>query len=690
MDFLTPLLQQNLVVIYFFYGLAFFTMGVAIAIESGRSSDFPFALAMAPLAAFAILHGLHEWLEMFQLLNSTGVTSVPAWTLNDNLRIAHLAFSFAFLIIFGVQLIYANHRPQENGRLVAYTAAAIMLAIWLISVLATRALYGLDHQSTIVISDVLARYMLAIPGALFAAWAILLEQRTFRTRGMPDFGRALLGAAIALSLYGIAGQLFPKPSVLFPSNVLNSQVFLEITGIPVQLFRTFCAILMTLFIVRALRAFDLETQLKLTAAQQAQELAQDELGEAMRNLSSLYSLSRGLAKTINEEDVLAVALNEFVNAEPHIDAGMIFWCVDEDHESEPAVMTQCPADPTIKANMYAQAVAVGKFVMQNGQAAWWDGEKAAILENESQLDRNFYAERPAGSTAGHTVGVVLASSGNLDGSLVMCTRPSQAPFSSREYSLINTAAEQISIAAQNARLYRELQDREELRGELLHQVVTAQEMERQRIARELHDGPAQTLTALGLGLAAAQSRLPNADDKVAQQVADLRELCGTALTELRDVLADLRPSVLDDLGLVPALRGQVQSFETRSGVESSLHISEPVLRLPPEIETVIFRIVQESLSNIQKHASAHAAQVELTFQSDHVHLLISDDGRGFDVQNMLQRKPHRRQAWGLLGLQERVALAGGSCTITSTPGLGTIIDIEIPVQSSEGRTVGEN
>ena len=175
----TQFIDLNLITIYFFYGLAFFAMGLALVVESGRSSDFPFAAAMAPLAAFGIIHGFHEWLEMFQLLNLTGATSIPGWLLNDIFRLFLLAISFSLLVIFGVRLIFANHNPGMDGYWQSIAAAAALLAVWAVSILVARQLYGLEGDELAASADVLGRYILAIPGALLAAWAILLGTANF-------------------------------------------------------------------------------------------------------------------------------------------------------------------------------------------------------------------------------------------------------------------------------------------------------------------------------------------------------------------------------------------------------------------------------------------------------------------------------------------------------------------------------
>lgn len=701
MSIAAQFLEQSLITIYFFYGLAFFAMGLALFVESGRSSEFPFAEAMAPLAAFGIIHGFHEWLEMFQLLNMSGVTAVPDWLLSDLLRLFLLVVSFALLVVFGVRLIYANHNPGSDGRLQATAAALALILVWALSVLTARQIYSLSGSDLAAAADVLGRYILAIPGALLAAWAILLEQRTFSARGMPGFGRALLGAAIALIIYGTIGQLFARTSPIFPSNIINGQLFISVTGVPVQLLRTLCAITMTLFIIRALRFFDIETQQQLSEAREDRKAAQQamldeqqnieqlnrELREAVGNLSSLFGFSQSLAKTLDSREMLEDALMRFVDSEPHIDASIVFLR-DRPHESPYiAVMTQCPADKDIYDMMFEHALLIGDSVTTSEQPAIWTGTEVQNVTDAYEFEMVEQDDPLALSTGGRTLGVPLNIRGQLSGSLVICTLPSKPPFSAREFSLISTASEQLSIALQNAALYQELQERDKLRGELLHQVVSAQETERQRIARELHDGTGQTLTALGLGLAAVSGRMSAVDGKTSDQLNELKDLSTSAMIELRDVISDLRPSLLDDLGLVPALRGQVQAFTERSGIHANLAISGPIRRLSPDLETILYRIVQEALTNVNKHASATTARVHLAFEEESLQLTIIDDGRGFDIDNILRSTPGELKAWGLLGMQERVALAGGTFDISSTPGEGTTIEISIPLQEEEVKEV---
>ncbi|MFN2138312.1 MAG: GAF domain-containing sensor histidine kinase [Candidatus Promineifilaceae bacterium] len=696
-DMTAGTLDQNLVTIFFFYGLAFFAMGLALLVESGRSSEFPFAAAMAPLAAFGIIHGTHEWLEMFQLLDAQGVVALPSWLLNDTLRLPLLAVSFSLLTVFGVRLIYANHNPQADGRLQPLLAAVALLLLWTISIVVANQIFDLDRSEFVTVADDLGRYTLAIPGALIAAWAIVLEQRTFKDRGMSKFGRALLGAAVALLLYGTIGQLFVRPSPLFPSNIINSQLFLSLTGMPIQLIRAICAVAMTLFIVAALRAFEHETQQQLAEARQARGEAQkaileeqhhtealnQELREALRNLSSLIVFSQSLAKSLDSRELLETALAKFIYSEPHIDASIVFLRDDTLGDPYIASMTQCPADKRVHEIMYERALVIGKTVITTGLPAIWDGIEVQTISDPEHYTFARSSEEASALMANRTMGVPLTSHGQQSGSLVVCTVPGKLPFSAREFSLVSTAADQLSIALQNAALYRAIQERDLRRGELLNQVVTAQEMERQRIARELHDGAGQILTGLGLGLAAVAARLNTDKGQPDKQVEELRQLCGDALVELRDVISDLRPAILDDLGLVPALRGQVQQSAERGKVEAELIVRGTVRRMSPDLETIVFRVVQEALTNVNKHARATAVTVKLRFEDENLHLFIHDNGRGFVLNDVLNTSSGERRAWGLLGMEERAKLAGGTFAITSAPGAGTSIELNFPLHNEK-------
>ena len=234
-----------------------------------------------------------------------------------------------------------------------------------------------------------------------------------------------------------------------------------------------------------------------------------------------------------------------------------------------------------------------------------------------------------------------------------------------------------AMTAELERSRTELAAKEEMRARLLEQVITAQEDERKRIARELHDETSQALTSLMVGLKVLEQRPDLADGKEA--LADLRALTAKTLDAVHDLSLQLRPSVLDDLGLVPAMERLVTDFGRTHGIpvafETNVHGGP---RLPPAVETTLYRIGQEALTNVARHSGARSVSLILERRGGVVTLILEDDGRGFDVPRRLAGGGDGR-ALGIFGMRERATLLGGTLTIESTPGAGATIFVEIPL-----------
>ena len=493
---MTAFFTQNLVAVFFIYGLAFFCMGLAISLELGHSSEMYFARALRPLSWFGIIHGCHEWFEMFLILASgQGGQFNPGFI--NGLRVALLAVSFCMLITFGVWLVAANLSSRQKMGLLLLDAVIYMVGlVWL---LANRPLTA----ATLVQADVYTRYSLAIPGAALACWGLILQQRRFAEAGLHHFGKDVVIAAVAFALYGGVGQLFASPTSLFPSNLLNAEFFLRWMGFPIQVLRAAMAALAAVFIIRSLRAFEVENNQRIQALHQAQQ-----------------------------------------------------------------------------------------------------------------------AER------------------------------------------------------------RKL---ETLRAELFQRTVRAQEAERQRIARELHDGVGQVLTALGLGLRGLIDTMEGDISRAARQARQLQVLATDGLDELRNMLFGLHPPQLDDLGLVSAIRSLGREVSEISGLSVNVVNEMRGCSIPAETRVVLFRIVQEALNNVVRHAGATEVSVHLICTNDHIQLVVRDNGQGFDVE-MINRDL-RRPNLGLLGMIERAALIGGTCQVHSKPGEGTLIQVQAPLLIRKGEHV---
>jgi signal transduction histidine kinase len=479
---------HNIIGVYFFYGLAFFCMGLAIWLEVSHASELDFSRALRPLAAFGLLHGSHEWFEMWLLIEAQalGYKLEAAWI--DVTRLLLLAISFLMLVLFGAGMITTHSRPRAKlGALLAIITLWVVGLVWVIQT-------QVPGRTQIVAADVYTRYALAIPGAALTAWGLLGQRRKFNQLGMQSFGRDVTLAAIAFALYGGIGQLFASPSVIFPSEYINADVFIRWFGFPIQVFRALMACMAAIFIIRSMRSFEVENRRQI---------------ETLR---------------------------------------------------------------------------------------------------ESQL-----AER---------------------------------------------------------------QRLESLRGELFHRTVKAQEAERQRIARELHDETGQTFTALGMGLRGLAETITANPNKATQQAKTLETLATAGIQELQNLVTGLHPPQLDDFGLLAALRWYAEQVSTRFGLPVSITSQGPEVDMPTEVRVVLFRIAQEAITNVVRHSQATQATLHLEYQSNQVKMQVEDNGRGFDVEKTLQANAEH-PCWGLLGIMERAALAGGACQLTSTPGKGTCVGVTV-------------
>jgi two-component system sensor histidine kinase DegS len=225
---------------------------------------------------------------------------------------------------------------------------------------------------------------------------------------------------------------------------------------------------------------------------------------------------------------------------------------------------------------------------------------------------------------------------------------------------------------------RKQEQREQQRAELLRRTVRAQESERQRIARELHDEMGQTLTALGLGLRAISNGMSSNPAKVKEQTTNMLKLVDACFDGLQNLISGLHPPQLDDFGLMATLRWYTRQVHERYGLSVELLAQGEEITLPADVRIVLYRIVQEGLTNIIRHAQTLHAKVHLVFNEDEICIRIEDNGCGFDVDAALQKRSH--PCWGLLGMIERARLVGGDCRILSNIGAGTLVEVCVPIQ----------
>lgn len=477
---------EAVLALYFIYGLTFFSLGLVMLLESWRlEPGAPQVHLLRPLAAFGLLHGFHEWLELLILEDARlGTHLPPRWVW---LRLALLGLSFAALAW------YAWRSIDYAGRHLTALSWIGVLGLAIFSVLAgIDAAWSSSHAAVEPgrLAESLVRYGLGVTSAAVASLGLLASARKARADDRRPLDSHLLVTAAGFAVYSLTQLVTPNSGSLLGS-LLNTDLFLTRTGIPIQVVRTVVALLITTGLVGATRFLERERQAQHMRAQKAQ--------------------------------LEALALQET------------------------------------------------------------------------------------------------------------------------------------------------------LQRELARHVVQAQEQERARIARELHDELAQLVTGLALEVAALERGLQ--DHAIHRPVIQrLRALSRQLSSDVLGMVSDLRPAVLDDLGLPAGLRALADTAGPRLALDVSLAIEGTPRRLGPGLETALYRIAQEALTNVARHAGTSAVRMRLEYAPESARLAVSDQGAGFDPDRLRSHPP----AFGLLGMRERAAAAGGVLNLDSRPGGGTCVEAVLP------------
>ncbi|MBU6422491.1 MAG: sensor histidine kinase [Chloroflexota bacterium] len=224
-------------------------------------------------------------------------------------------------------------------------------------------------------------------------------------------------------------------------------------------------------------------------------------------------------------------------------------------------------------------------------------------------------------------------------------------------------------------------EHESRQSDLLARAISAQEGERNRIARELHDGPVQALSAISMQLGLVEDMTPDEYTRSRGIVVDGRAALRRTLREVRRITQDLRPSALDDLGFVTAVHDLATRRCDAAGIHLRWEVRGPTRRLEPPVETAIFRILQEGVTNVVRHARARSARVSIAFVDGHLRAEVEDDGVGFDPDDVVYRARDGGGV-GLAGMRERATLLGGTFRVDPVPGGGTHVEAEIPIGAS--------
>lgn len=214
-------------------------------------------------------------------------------------------------------------------------------------------------------------------------------------------------------------------------------------------------------------------------------------------------------------------------------------------------------------------------------------------------------------------------------------------------------------------------------------VIEAQEEERRRIARDMHDGPAQSMANIVVKAELCEKLMDIDEKRSREELKDLKTIAKNTLDDTRKTIYNLRPMSLDDLGLIPTLERYIYNFNEEFWTNTELNIIGEIYELKPAIEVAVFRIIQESLNNIAKHSNANNAIVSIEFLPKKLNISITDDGVGFDVQKIAETSDYNNGGFGLISIRERVELLEGTLNIKTAPGFGTKLIISLPLIEEE-------
>jgi len=320
---------------------------------------------------------------------------------------------------------------------------------------------------------------------------------------------------------------------------------------------------------------------------------------------------------------------------------------------------------------FDEQVGIVQLALGEGIAGWVAKfAEPAVVPDKWQDRRYRYIPELRGEDFTSMMSVPMLARGRVVGVLNVHSRAARN-YDDHDIAMLSQVANLMARAIENARLYGRLAEREEMLERFATSTVEAQELERRRLAGEIHDGISQRLVSLWYHLLAAEDAAGE-PDALRRELGKAKELSTAALAEARAAIAGLRPFVLDDLGLGPGLESLGRSV---AGVEVEVEV-EPV-ELPGHVEVALYRIAQEALQNVVKHAEATVALVRLGPTEDGVRLVVTDDGHGFDEDTIAGAED--RHSYGLVGIRERAELIGASLTIVSRPGTGTTVEVVVPV-----------
>lgn len=667
-------------IIYFFYGLSFFGLGLAAYLQLRRGGDFPLRRLLPWLAAFGFTAGAAGWVEMF-LVSETNPEAIRVLGIA---RVALQLVSGLLLLIFGWE-IFARLIPLPG-----WTIFVPGILIVPFAYVITYALSTFVTPSPIEIPiDIWTRYLLYLPGSILTGLGFLRQWNLQRKQGYSDVASLMFGAGIAFLVeafvmglvvpaapYGpasyynydrVAYDAFSSDTspVSIPyglmSGWLDYQRVLEVTGLPIQFWRMLSAFAVTAFVVRGLDVFEAIQKREMQALQAERDHAQQAAFEAQTAArQTAESWTEVLVRISNQiaelEDVDSILLYIIESARKLLDADFMGLALVEGDNPRLVLKYYAAPGETVQVEDPTPVENRRLLALLQQPAAY----RSSLIEPAQDLqDACFFSAQPASSLAA----VPLKMDTHAVGTLWVARFQSRL-FSETDLIWLECLADQVVIAVKHGVMTSQLQS------------LSISE-ERARIAREMHDGLAQVLGYMNVQVQTLDAYLQQGRlDRLQVKLGQMRDAVNQAHADVREKILSLRTTLSNEKGVIPSIQEYLDEFGIQAHIET--HFENQVvgeLNISSLAEVQLVCILQEALTNVRKHAQASNVVVVLSNQGpvddQAIRLAVHDDGAGFaDVI--------KKSSFGLQIMSERAQSVGGSLSVYSTPGEGTQVECIIP------------
>ncbi len=674
-----------MIILYFFYGLAFEGLGLVTYLQLRREGDFPLKRELPWLAAFGFVGGAAGWVDMF----------LASGSLEEIVNILSILRVLLHMLTGGLLLRFGWGMLNNLNPLPAWSIFIPGILIVPIAFVITYATTTFITPSPIEIPiEIWTRYLLYLPGSLLAGTGFLRQWHSQRKLGLYDVSNLMLGAGLAFILEAVVMGLIVPAAPYGPASYYNydrvihtafigeslevTQLYalypwldyesvLNTTGLPIEIWRMLSAVIVTFFVVKALDVFEAIRRRQVLALQQERDRAQRERIAAQIHerqmaenwTNALINISRRIAKLEHVDDILIYIVD---NVYQLLNTDFVGVAITNQENS--ALELKCYSSGGTTQLVDNAPIRVTNSLVKNAMRT---SASYRSLGNESiEIFEGvcFFTDKPARAI----VIVPLQLENTIIGALWIASIE-DTQFSETDAIWLESMADQVAIAIQHGLMTSQLQSLSIVQ-------------ERGRIAREMHDGLAQVLGYLNLQVQTLGSLLNQGKtEKLQNELLQMRQAVQTAHADVRENILSLRTTLAQEKGLEAAVREYLSEFGIQTGIKTLLSFhADGDLNLSSVAEVQLVCILQEALTNVRKHAQAGQVGVvirkETLGDGDHIHMQIIDDGIGFV---MADSKRH----FGLQTMRERAESVNGILAIKSGKGNGTYVECQFPCLQQE-------